>query len=54
MVSRTGTLYIIDFGQAVLNNNVSEKAQDQLMNLREDEIKLARQTIVYLLQKLKT
>lgn len=52
MVSRTGTLYIIDFGQAVLNNNISEKEQEQMLNLREEEVLLTRQSIVYFLQKL--
>ncbi len=56
MISRTGTIYVIDFGQARLNTDIFEKDQEALENLREEEIRMAKNStlraIVYLMQKL--
>lgn len=38
MISNTGMLYIIDFGQSVLMHEVSEKEQEQVGNLKENEV----------------
>jgi len=52
MINREGTLYVIDFGQAVFARDVSDKAQDAFLNLKEDEVKATKQTIRYLRRRL--
>lgn len=54
MVSETGMLYIIDFGQSISLVNVPGGAEDQLSNLQDEEIKIAQQSIRALLRKLET
>jgi serine/threonine-protein kinase RIO1 len=50
MVSRQGTLYLIDFGQSVLVNDIYDTARAQLDNLKESEVEQIR-TIIKLLYK---
>ncbi len=45
MVSKEGMFYVIDFGQSRLVSDISDKAQDQLYTLREDEIHIAKTTV---------
>lgn len=52
MVSETGMIYVIDFGQSIANNNVPKGAEEQLSNLQDEEIKIAQQSVRFLLQKL--
>lgn len=54
MVDKNGTFFIIDFGQAVLNINISEKQLEQIENLREEEIKATKLAITLFLNKLLT
>jgi serine/threonine protein kinase len=42
MVNKDGMFYVIDFGQSRLVSDISDKAQDQLYTLREDEIRIAK------------
>lgn len=41
MLDEHGKIYIIDFGQSVLKNSISEEAMDQFENLKEDEVRNA-------------
>lgn len=50
MVSRTGQFYLIDFGQSVLVNDITEKAQGQLEVLKDEEIKLTKYIVGSFLQ----
>lgn len=52
MVSRTGLFYIIDFGQSVLVNDITDNEREQLDNLCEAEIENTRLTIKTFLKKL--
>ncbi len=51
MISRDGVLYVIDFGQSKSINNFSEKEQDALEVLKEDEIKSTQSMMRTLLHK---
>lgn len=48
----TGTFYIIDFGQAVPNLSVPAGGEEQVENLRDDEIKITHQAIMQLRRRL--
>jgi len=52
MVSRAGKFYIIDFGQSILTNDISEKEADQMENLKESEIEQTKLSIKMFLKKL--
>jgi serine/threonine protein kinase len=41
MLDRSGTFYIIDFGQSILVNDINDKEREQLDNLREMETEQA-------------
>lgn len=45
MVGKSGQFYVIDFGQSRLISDISDKAQDQLYTLREDEVKYTKDSI---------
>ena len=52
MISNTGTLYIIDFGQSVLMHDVPEKAREQVENLKESEVAETKMAIRHFLRTL--
>lgn len=54
MVSETGMLYVIDFGQSISVNNVPAGAEEQLSNLQDEEIKLAQFAVRSLLRKIES
>lgn len=50
MISDTGTLYIIDFGQSVLMHDVPEKGREQVENLKENEVVETKMAIRHFLR----
>jgi tRNA A-37 threonylcarbamoyl transferase component Bud32 len=52
MVSDTGQLYVIDFGQSVLTNDVPEKAREAFETLKEDEKEGTKRAINLMLNAL--
>ncbi len=54
MVSREGILYVIDFGQSVMIHNIPAGAEEQLENLKEDEIRQTQLAVRQMLQKVLT
>ncbi len=54
MVSTEGIVYVIDFGQSVLVNDVPEAGRAQLDDLKEDEIRKAKAIILRFFKKLLT
>jgi tRNA A-37 threonylcarbamoyl transferase component Bud32 len=51
MFDNTGKLFIIDFGQSVLKNDIDEKGMDQYHNLMESEVKTTKEILRGVLRK---
>ena len=51
MISREGIIYIIDFGQSIMSHNIPKGGEDQLENLKDDEIKGVQHAVRLLLRK---
>ncbi|MCA9360670.1 hypothetical protein H6789_02525 [Candidatus Nomurabacteria bacterium] len=45
MVDETGKFFIIDFGQSLLVNDMTESTRDQFENIMEDEIKKSKEIL---------
>lgn len=54
MVDEDGKFYIIDFGQAVMKNDMTEKSMEQYQNLMEDEVKSTIELALRLIRKIKS
>jgi serine/threonine protein kinase len=52
MISSTGVFYVIDFGQSILINSIPESAQEQMYTLREDEVKISKDSVRRFMQVL--
>lgn len=51
MISREGILYVIDFGQSFMVHNIPASAEENLENLKEDEIKQTQAAVRIMLRK---